>query len=70
MVLHFKAMMNVWPGGKCTTLAKKQLLYAGPFGIGNWLCGVTFIDRLNHERAKGTMESLAKRINKENVRIL
>lgn len=60
-------MMKCWPNGNCTPLAKKELIYAGPFGIACWLNGVTFIDRLNHEKAKETIEELATRINKENV---
>ncbi len=60
-------MMKVWPGGNCTPLAKKELIYSGPFGIAIWLCGITFIDRLNAEKARGTIENLANRINKENV---
>ena len=59
--------MNIWPNSRCTPIAKNQLFYAGPFGIGSWLAGVVFIDRLNHEKAKSTMNSLVKRINKENV---
>ena len=60
-------MMKCWPIGNCTPLAKKELIYAGPFGIACWLNGVTYIDRLNPEKAKNTIEDLAKRINKENV---
>ena len=60
-------MMNTWPDGNCTPLAKKELIYAGPFGIACWLNGVTFIDRLNHEKAKHTIEDLARKMNKEDV---
>lgn len=62
-------MMNplIWPGGNCTPLAKKELLYTGPFGIACWLSGITFIDRLNREKSRSTMNNLAKRVNEENV---
>lgn len=60
-------MMNIWPGGNCTPLAKKELFYTGPFGFTIWLCGITFIDRLNPDKARGTIEQLAEKINKENV---
>jgi lysophosphatidate acyltransferase len=63
----YKAMMSIWPNINCTPLAKKELIYSGPFGIAIWLCGITFIDRLNHEKAKGTIELLADRIKRENV---
>lgn len=62
-----KAMMRIWPGGNCTPLAKKELLYSGPFGLAIWLCGITFIDRLNPEKSRGTIDQLADKINKENV---
>jgi lysophosphatidate acyltransferase len=65
--LKKKAMMKVWPGGNCTPLAKKELFWTGPFGLAIWLCGITFIDRLNHEKAKGTIVHLSERTNNENV---
>lgn len=61
--------MNIWPGGNCTPLAKKELFYTWPFGFAIWLCGITFIDRLNPDRARGTIEKLAEKINKKNVRL-
>lgn len=60
-------MMKVWPGGNCTPLAKKELFYTGPFGLAIWLCGITFIDRLNPQRSRGTIDKLAQKINDENV---
>jgi len=66
--LDFLTMMKIWPGGNCTPLAKKELFWAGPFGLAIWLCGITFIDRLNHEKAKGTIIKLSERINRENLR--
>lgn len=68
LFLILKAMMKIWPGGNCTPLAKKELLYSGPFGLAIWLCGITFIDRLNPQKARGTIENLAKSINDDNVR--
>ena len=56
-----------WPGENCTPLAKRELLYSGPFGLAIWLCGITFIDRLNPDKAIGTINNLADRVNKENV---
>ena len=59
--------MNIWPGGSCTPLAKKELFYVWPFGLAIWLAGITFIDRLNPEKARGTIDTLAKKIKEENV---
>ena len=61
-------MMNIWPGRNCTPLAKKELFWTGPFGFTIWLCGITFIDRLNAEKARNTIDNLAEKMNKENVR--
>ena len=52
---------------RCSVLAKKQLLYAGTFGLGAWLCGIVFVDRENKERARGTMSSTAQTIHDRNV---
>lgn len=50
------------------TLAKKELIYAGTFGIAGWLCGgLVFVDRLNSEKAQGTLRKLAKLIKSKNV---
>ncbi|CAF0790331.1 unnamed protein product [Brachionus calyciflorus] len=67
--MDFMTMMKIWPGGNCTPLAKKELLYSGPFGIAAWLCGITFIDRINPQKARGTLEKLADKINDDNMRI-
>ena len=62
-------MMEIWPD-RCTSLAKKELRYAGVFGVAAWLCGTIFIDRLNHEKALKTMVDTANTIKERNVRIL
>lgn len=67
--LDFLIMMKVWPGGNCSPLAKKELLYTGPFGLAIWLAGLTFIDRLNPQSSRDTLNSLSKRINDENMRV-
>lgn len=69
--VDFITMCNpvIWPGGNCTPLAKKELLYTGPFGPCIWLCGITFIDRLHRDKSRSTMDKLAKKVNDENLRI-
>jgi len=40
------ALMELWPVlKKAAPVAKKSLLYCGPFGLAAWLVGVIFIDR-------------------------
>jgi len=68
--IDFMLMMHCWPPtGNCTPLAKKEIIYAGPFGLACWLSGVVFIDRLNSSKARDTIEKLAERINRENISI-
>jgi lysophosphatidate acyltransferase len=46
-------MFELWPVMKrCTVVAKRELLYAWPFGLAAWLCGLIFIDRLNSESSR------------------
>lgn len=59
-------MMEIWPD-RCTSLAKKELKYAGPFGLAAWLAGTVFVDRLNRERAKDTMDKTVKLLKEKNV---
>jgi len=40
------AMCEIWPVlNQAAPIAKKSLLYAGPFGLSCWLLGTVFIDR-------------------------
>ncbi|PNF32262.1 hypothetical protein B7P43_G17612 [Cryptotermes secundus] len=49
-------MFDIWPVmDKCTVVAKKELYYAWPFGLAAWLCGLIFIDRLNSDKARATI---------------
>lgn len=59
-------MFSIWPNRGCA-LMKKDLKYAGPFGLAAMLCGSVFIDRLNHEKALITMQNTSKTINERNV---
>lgn len=68
-VVDIFVMMFAWPY-RCTSLAKKELFYLWPFGISAWLCGTVFIDRLNHEQARGTLNRTAEIIKKRNIKIL
>lgn len=66
--LDFFGMMEIWPEN-CSSLAKKELLYVGPFGLAAWLCGTVFIDRLNHEKALDTIKSTAALIKEQNLKV-
>ena len=66
--LDFIGMMHIWPEHVryCTILAKKELIWAGPFGSSSWLAGVEFIDRKNREQSSETMRHILKKITNIN----
>jgi len=68
--LDFFTMMNIWPqGANLTPLAKQELLWSGPFGLAIWLAGITFVDRLNPGKSRGTMNKLAQRVTDEQMAV-
>ncbi|ESO98485.1 hypothetical protein LOTGIDRAFT_142903 [Lottia gigantea] len=66
--LDFFGMMEIFPE-RCTSLAKKELFYAIFFGVAAWMCGTIFIDRLNHDKALGTLEATAKIIKEKKLKV-
>ena len=61
-------MFELWPVmEKCTVVAKKELMYVGPFGLAAWLCGLVFIDRVNSDKAKDSMNQATEHIKHNNV---
>ena len=61
-------MMEALPE-RSSALAKKELLYVGPFGLGAWLCGLVFVDRNNKKSARKTMDLAVERIKNERVSV-
>ena len=59
-------MTEVLPD-RCTVLAKRELLFFGPFGLAAWLSGIVFVDRLNREKACNTMDMIAKLMHDKKV---
>ncbi|XP_781558.2 1-acyl-sn-glycerol-3-phosphate acyltransferase alpha [Strongylocentrotus purpuratus] len=59
---------GVWPK-RCVVLGKKELLFFGPFGVSLYLCGTVFVDRLNPEKARSTMEKTAQHIKDKNIKV-
>lgn len=51
--------MEVLPD-RCTTIAKKELLWAGTVGMACWLGGIVFINRKKTSDAKSVMVDTAK----------
>ena len=59
-------MMDIWPE-KCVAVAKKELLYAGPFGLSLYLIGTVFIDRSNKDKAVSAINKTSDEIKKKKV---
>ena len=66
--LYITAMLTVWPD-RAAPLAKKELLYTGPFGLAALLCGSVFIDRSNPDKARETLKTATKTIHDNQVRL-
>lgn len=58
--------MEVLPD-RCTTIAKKELVYAGTVGLICWLGGIVFINRKKTSDAKSIMADAAKTMLDEQV---
>lgn len=68
--LDILGMFDIWPiMEKCTVVAKKELFYAWPFGLAAWLCGLIFIDRMNAEKARATINEATKSLIENKVKI-
>lgn len=61
-------MFAIWPE-RCAALIKKELMYAGPFGLAAVLCGSVFIDRINTKKALDTMKTAVKQIKDKRLKL-
>lgn len=52
-------LMEILPD-RCTSIAKKELVYAGTVGIVCWLGGIIFINRKKTDTAKSVMAGAAQ----------
>ena len=69
--IDFIGMMKLWSKSirYCTILAKKEIIYALPFGFTAWLAGVEFVDRQNRIRSSETMRVLAEKIREKSLKL-
>lgn len=67
--LDVLGMFDLWPVmDKCTVVAKKEIFYAWPVGLGAWLCGLIFIDRMNSEKARSVLNTATQEIRDKKVK--
>lgn len=64
--IHFLGMMKMWPD-RCVPMMKKELKYAGPFGLAGILTGSVFIDRFSKEKAIETCNETLQYMKEKNV---
>lgn len=63
-------MLSIWHiMNKCTVVAKKELLYAFPFSLAAWLCGLIFIDRKHADRAKASINDTADYLKNNRIKL-
>ncbi|XP_065346294.1 1-acyl-sn-glycerol-3-phosphate acyltransferase alpha-like [Cloeon dipterum] len=63
-------MFWIWKWMKnCSSVAKKEIFYAWPFGLALWLSGCIFIDRLNSKQAQKQLKEAARRMDKDGVKL-
>ena len=69
--IDFIGMMYLWPKHiqYCTILAKKELIWAGPFGPSAWLAGVEYVDRKDRQRSSETMQYVVDKLCSRSLRL-
>ncbi|CAL1676801.1 unnamed protein product [Lasius platythorax] len=68
--LDVLGMFDLWPVmDKCTVVAKKEIFYAWPVGLGAWLCGLIFIDRMNSEKARSVLNTATQEIRDKKIKL-
>lgn len=69
--IDFIGMMHLWPEHVryCTVLAKKELIWAGPFGLSSWFAGLEFVDRKNRQQSGETMRHVVEKICSKSLRL-
>lgn len=64
----FSVLAELWPiMDRCTVISKKEIFYLGPFGLASYLWGTIFIDRLNPDKAKDTINKTGQIVKKNKV---
>ncbi|CAM9127675.1 unnamed protein product, partial [Lampetra fluviatilis] len=66
--IDFIGLMECLPE-RCAPIAKRELLFVGPFGAIAWLCGVFFIDRQRTQHAKHTMGAVAAVMRERGINV-
>jgi lysophosphatidate acyltransferase len=73
-ILNFHSLIlliiEMWETiGKMTVIARMLLLFAGPFGIGSWLCGLEFINKSSADSGKQKMNETMEKLKEKNIKL-
>ncbi|XP_014249074.1 1-acyl-sn-glycerol-3-phosphate acyltransferase beta-like isoform X2 [Cimex lectularius] len=69
-VLDVMGMWNIWEiMGRCTAVAKREIMYVAPFGPVAWLAGLVFIDRSNPKKAKEQLKKTAYLVKEKKTKL-
>lgn len=64
------AMMEMWPRlHRCVSVQKRELLYAGPFGLLSWLSNSIFLDRGNSAQSHNALNNAIKQLALQKTKI-
>lgn len=55
--------------GKMTVIARMLLLFAGPFGIGSWICGLEFINKDSADAGKQKMNETMEKLKDKGIKL-
>lgn len=55
--------------GKMTVIARMLLLFAGPFGIGSWICGLEFINKSSADSGKQKMNETMEKLKGKGIKL-
>lgn len=65
------SMSEMWEYiGKMTVIARMLLLFAGPFGIGSWICGLEFINKDSPDHGKQRMNEIMEKLKSKKTKLL
>ncbi|CAB0030172.1 unnamed protein product [Trichogramma brassicae] len=68
--LDIQGMFDIWPiMDKCTVVAKKEIFYVWPFGLAAWLCGLIFIDRMQSDKARDTINTAVEHLKENKIKL-
>ncbi|XP_044756617.1 1-acyl-sn-glycerol-3-phosphate acyltransferase alpha-like [Coccinella septempunctata] len=69
-ILDVLGMFHMWPiMQKCTVIARKEVFYVWPFGLGAWLAGLVFIPRTDVEKSKEIMTETCQMIKDKKAKL-